>query len=209
MCVRQQPMRSVLVSLIMTTVPYRFTPSRRACRPTLVKVAPLQSSFTTTFCTRSAPRIAKSAHNIRRVARPPHDNTPDGYKRAGRLKKTSNTNYGLRLSLILGKHLAELQANGSSDEFECLHPGHYHRRMPSAPTVSVQPTRTPGLLSIIPNQQPRRSSQLQRSQQRLTLLKENRRQNRSPKPTGAKTQPVVLQEAIKLPVAKSDKPKSV
>jgi len=88
-------------------------------------------------------------------------------------------------------------------------PAHYHRRMPSAPNVSVQPTRTPGLLSIIPNQQPQRSSQPQRSQQRSTPLKENRRQNRSPKPTGAKAQPVILQEVIKLSVAESDKPKSV
>ena len=29
-------------------------------------------------------------------------------------------NYGLRLSLMLERHLAELQANGASDEFECL-----------------------------------------------------------------------------------------
>ena len=87
-------------------------------------------------------------------------------------------------------------------------PAHFHRRMPSAPHVSVQPTRTPGLLSIIPKQQPQRSSQPQRSQQRATPLKENQRQNRSPKPTGAKTQPGVLQEVIKLPVVESDKPKS-
>jgi len=87
-------------------------------------------------------------------------------------------------------------------------PGHFHRRMPSAPHVSVQPTRTPGLLSIIPTQQPQRSSQSQKSQQR-TPLKENRRQNRSPKPTSAKTQQVVLQDVIKLSVVESDKPKSV
>ena len=87
-------------------------------------------------------------------------------------------------------------------------PAHYHRRMPSAPHVSVQPTRTPGLLSIIPKQQPQRSSQPQRSQQR-TPLKENQRQNRSPKPTSAKTQQAVLQEVIKLSVVESDKPKSV
>jgi len=29
-------------------------------------------------------------------------------------------NYGLRLSLMLEKHLSELQANGASDESECL-----------------------------------------------------------------------------------------
>ena len=66
-------------------------------------------------------RIAFYAdHNIGWVARPPHDNAPDGFKRAGRFKKASNMNYGLRLSLMLEKHLVELQANGASDEVECL-----------------------------------------------------------------------------------------
>lgn len=66
-------------------------------------------------------RIAFYAdHNIGWVARPPHDNTPDGFKRAGRFKKASNMNYGLRLSLILEKHLTELQVDGASDEFEYL-----------------------------------------------------------------------------------------
>ena len=88
-------------------------------------------------------------------------------------------------------------------------PAHYHRRMPSAPNVSVQPTRTPGLLSIIPKQQPQRSSQPQRSQPRMTPLKENQRQNRSPKPASTKAQPIVLQEVIKPPAVESDKPKSV
>lgn len=88
-------------------------------------------------------------------------------------------------------------------------PAHFHRRHPSAPHVSVQPTRTPGLLSIIPKQQPHRPSQPQRSQQKMTPLKENQRQNRSPKPAGAKAQPVDLQEAIKAPVVESDKSKSV
>lgn len=88
-------------------------------------------------------------------------------------------------------------------------PAHYHRRLSSAPHVSVQPTRTPGLLSIIPKQQPQRSPQPQRPQQRVTPLKENQRQNRSPKPANTKAQPIALQEVIKLPVAESDKPKSV
>ena len=89
------------------------------------------------------------------------------------------------------------------------HTAHYHRRLQSASHVSVQPTRTPGLLSIIPKQQPQRSSQSQRSQQRMTPLKENQRQNRSPKPASAKSQPAaVLQEVVKLPVVESDKPKS-
>lgn len=59
-------------------------------------------------------------HNIGWVARPPHDSNPDGFKRAGHFKKASNMNYGLRLSLLLEKHLAHLQANGASDEPECL-----------------------------------------------------------------------------------------
>ena len=42
----------------------------------------------------------------------------------------------------------------------------------------------------------------------MTPLKENQRQNRSPKPIGTKTQPVVLQEVIKQPVVESDKAKS-
>ena len=66
-------------------------------------------------------RIAFYAdHNIGWVARPPHNNGPDGFKRAGRFKKASNMNYGLRLSLVLEKHLAELQASGASDGLECL-----------------------------------------------------------------------------------------
>ena len=88
-------------------------------------------------------------------------------------------------------------------------PAHFHRRLPSASHVSVQPTRTPGLFSIIPKQQPQRSSQSQRSQHRMTPLKENQRQNRSPKPASAKSQPVaVLQEVTKFSAAELDKPKS-
>lgn len=59
-------------------------------------------------------------HNIGWVARPTHDNAPDGFKRPGRFKKASNMNYGLRLSRMLEKHLAELRVSGASDEFECL-----------------------------------------------------------------------------------------
>ena len=56
-------------------------------------------------------RIAFYAdHNIGWVARPPHDSSPDGYKRAGRFKKASNMNYGLALSLKLEKHLLALEA---------------------------------------------------------------------------------------------------
>ena len=73
-----------------------------------------------------AQRIAFYAdHNIGWVARPPHDNSPDGFKRAGRFKKASNMNYGLALSLKLEKHLLTLQAeaaargtNGSVSENE-------------------------------------------------------------------------------------------
>jgi hypothetical protein len=38
-------------------------------------------------------------HNIGWVARPPHSNEADGFKRAGRFKKASNMNYGLRVSM--------------------------------------------------------------------------------------------------------------
>ncbi|KAI0087250.1 glycosyl transferase family group 2-domain-containing protein [Irpex rosettiformis] len=56
-------------------------------------------------------RIAYYAnHGIGWVARPKHDNAPDGFHRAGRFKKASNMNYGLSLSLKLERHLAELQA---------------------------------------------------------------------------------------------------
>jgi hypothetical protein len=54
-------------------------------------------------------------HNIGWVARPPHSDEPDGYKRAGRFKKASNMNHGLALSLKLEKHLLALEAAGESD----------------------------------------------------------------------------------------------
>lgn len=50
-------------------------------------------------------------HNIGWVARPKHDNSADGFKRAGRFKKASNMNYGLALSLKMEKHLETLIAN--------------------------------------------------------------------------------------------------
>ncbi|KIK65212.1 hypothetical protein GYMLUDRAFT_386618 [Collybiopsis luxurians FD-317 M1] len=52
-------------------------------------------------------------HNIGWVARPPHSNAPDGFKRAGRFKKASNMNYGLALSLKMEAKLAELEASGA------------------------------------------------------------------------------------------------
>ncbi|PCH37090.1 hypothetical protein WOLCODRAFT_92261 [Wolfiporia cocos MD-104 SS10] len=56
-------------------------------------------------------RIAYYAnHGIGWVARPKHDGSPDGFKRAGRFKKASNMNYGLKLSLLAEKHLEALQA---------------------------------------------------------------------------------------------------
>ena len=62
-----------------------------------------------------AARLAFYAdNNIGWVARPPHDSSPDGYKRAGRFKKASNMNYGLALSLKLEKHLAQLLAEASA-----------------------------------------------------------------------------------------------
>lgn len=55
-------------------------------------------------------RIAFYAnHGIGWVARPKHDDSPDGFKRAGRFKKASNMNYGLSLSLKTEKHLEKLQ----------------------------------------------------------------------------------------------------
>jgi hypothetical protein len=56
-------------------------------------------------------RIAFYAnHNIGWVARPKHDDSADGFKRAGRFKKASNMNYGLALSLKAEKHLETLLA---------------------------------------------------------------------------------------------------
>ena len=56
-------------------------------------------------------RIAFYAdNNIGWVARPPHSNAADGFKRAGRFKKASNMNHGLALSLKLEKHLASMIA---------------------------------------------------------------------------------------------------
>ena len=49
-------------------------------------------------------------HGVGWVARPPHSNEPDGFKRPGRFKKASNMNYALQLSLKLERHL-ELLAN--------------------------------------------------------------------------------------------------
>jgi len=61
-------------------------------------------------------RIAFYAdHNIGWVARPPHSSEPDGFKRAGRFKKASNMNYGLRVSLLLEKHLQALEAAGETE----------------------------------------------------------------------------------------------
>ncbi|KAJ7583871.1 glycosyl transferase family group 2-domain-containing protein [Mycena floridula] len=57
-------------------------------------------------------RIAFYAdHNIGWVARPPHSTKPDGFFRAGRFKKASNMNYGLRLSLKLEAKLRELESS--------------------------------------------------------------------------------------------------
>ena len=61
-------------------------------------------------------------HGIGWVARPAHSNEPGGFKRAGRFKKASNMNYGLRLSLKLERHLMTLEAAGLHDEVggQCL-----------------------------------------------------------------------------------------
>lgn len=47
-------------------------------------------------------------HGIGWVARPPHSDEPDGFKRAGRFKKASNMNYALQLSIKLERHLEAL-----------------------------------------------------------------------------------------------------
>jgi cellulose synthase/poly-beta-1,6-N-acetylglucosamine synthase-like glycosyltransferase len=57
---------------------------------------------------RSARITYYTNHGIGWVARPPHSNEPDGFKRAGRFKKASNMNYALQLSLNLEKHLDTL-----------------------------------------------------------------------------------------------------
>jgi cellulose synthase/poly-beta-1,6-N-acetylglucosamine synthase-like glycosyltransferase len=57
---------------------------------------------------RSARIAYYTNHGIGWVARPPHSNEPNGFKRAGRFKKASNMNYGLQLSMKLEKHLETL-----------------------------------------------------------------------------------------------------
>jgi hypothetical protein len=54
-------------------------------------------------------------HNIGWVARPKHDPSPGGFKRAGRFRKASNMNYGLALSLKAEKHLEILLANAAAN----------------------------------------------------------------------------------------------
>lgn len=64
-------------------------------------------------------RIAFYAdHNIGWVARPAHDSSPGGFKRAGRFKKASNLNYGLSLSLKLENHLKALQEAEQREELD-------------------------------------------------------------------------------------------
>ncbi|KAH9911070.1 uncharacterized protein B0H18DRAFT_1171344, partial [Fomitopsis serialis] len=59
-------------------------------------------------------RIAFYAnHGIGWVARPKLDDAPDGFQRAGRFKKASNMNYGLRLSLIVETSAAPRRATHS------------------------------------------------------------------------------------------------
>ena len=59
---------------------------------------------------RNARILFYANHGIGWVARPKHENSPDGFKRAGRFKKASNMNYALSLSLKAEKHLADLLA---------------------------------------------------------------------------------------------------
>jgi len=57
-------------------------------------------------------------HNIGWVARPKHDSSPEGFKRAGRFKKASNMNYGLALSIKMEKHLKALVEAVEQGEME-------------------------------------------------------------------------------------------
>jgi cellulose synthase/poly-beta-1,6-N-acetylglucosamine synthase-like glycosyltransferase len=57
---------------------------------------------------RSARIAYYTNHGIGWVARPPHSDEPDGFKRAGRFKKASNMNYALQLSMMLERHLGTL-----------------------------------------------------------------------------------------------------
>ena len=57
-------------------------------------------------------------HNIGWVARPKHDSSPEGFKRAGRFKKASNMNYGLALSIKMEKHLKTLVEAVEQGEME-------------------------------------------------------------------------------------------
>ena len=57
-------------------------------------------------------------HNIGWVARPKHDSSPGGFKRAGRFKKASNMNYGLALAMKLEKHLKMLEEAVERGEME-------------------------------------------------------------------------------------------
>ncbi|THV00850.1 hypothetical protein K435DRAFT_776315 [Dendrothele bispora CBS 962.96] len=54
--------------------------------------------------------------NIGWVARPPHEDGPNGFKRAGRFKKASNMNYALALSLKAEAHLERLMAENGYEE---------------------------------------------------------------------------------------------
>ncbi|KAG6334613.1 hypothetical protein ID866_4474 [Astraeus odoratus] len=55
-------------------------------------------------------------HNIGWVARPKHDSSPGGFKRAGRFKKASNMNYGLALSIKLERHLMALSEQSDVED---------------------------------------------------------------------------------------------
>ena len=63
-------------------------------------------------------------HGIGWVARPPHSNEADGFKRAGRFKKASNMNYALQLSLKLERHLESLS---NQEKAGTPRPGTYYQ----------------------------------------------------------------------------------
>ena len=123
------------------------------------------------------------------------------------------------LSTILVASLKELQSMSCPNYASCpAATSFFHRSspltinhqmllvppvLPSVSHVSVQPTRTPRLLSI-----EQRSSQPHKSQKWMTPLKEYQRQNHSSKVPNPKSV-AVHPEVIKLPIIKLDKPKSL
>jgi hypothetical protein len=69
-------------------------------------------------------------------------------------------------------------------------PSFVHRRAPSAPALAVQPTKTPGLLSLSKPSVPAKSQRQQRSPKPKPAQAATQQQQRSPKLAPAQAQPV-------------------